>query len=65
MKSSGSLILLEKIKTYQQTSDITFGITSLIMAIYYLGGKVLNEIEYAIKAGTDHTIGTLLKIWKK
>ena len=33
MKSSGSLILLENFKTYQQTSEVTCGIDSLIMAV--------------------------------
>ena len=65
MKSSGSLILLEKFKTYQQTSSITCGIASLIMVVYYLNGTVLNETEYAIKAGTNHTCGTLIKNLEK
>ena len=45
MKSSGSLILLEKFKTYQQTSEITCGPASLIMAINYLDGTILDEAE--------------------
>ena len=60
MKSSGSLVLLENFKTYQQTSEITCGIASLIMAVYYLNNRVLNETEMAIKAGTNETHGTLL-----
>ena len=45
MKSNGSLILLEKFKTYQQTSEITCGPASLIMAINYLDGTILDEAE--------------------
>ncbi len=40
MKSSGSLILLEKFKTYQQTTSYTCGCASLIMAINYIDNKV-------------------------
>ena len=58
MKSSGSLILLENFKTYQQTSEVTCGIASLIMAIYYLDGTILNETDLAIRAKTDEH-GTL------
>ena len=53
MKSSGSLILLEKFKTYQQTSDVSCGPASLIMAVYYLDGTILDEVEVAKKAGTN------------
>ena len=35
------------------------------MAIYYLDGKVLNETDYVIKAGTNYTIGTLIKYLEK
>ena len=58
MKSSGSLILLENFKTYQQTSEVTCGIASLIMSIYYLDGTVLNETDLKIRAKTDEH-GTL------
>ena len=58
-KSSGSLILLEKFKTYQQTSSYSCGCASLIMAIYYLDGTVIGEQDCSIKAKTDHTTGTL------
>ena len=59
MKSSGSLILLEKFKTYQQTSEITCGPASIIMAIHYLDGTILDEEEIVKKAKTDNTTGTL------
>ena len=65
MKSSGSLILLENFKTYQQTSEVTCGIASLIMAVYYLDGKVLKERDLAIRAGTNHNYGTLIKNLEK
>ena len=57
-KSSGSLVLLENFKTYQQTSEISCGPASLIMAVYYLDGTILDEAEISEKAGTNET-GTL------
>jgi predicted double-glycine peptidase len=59
MKSSGSLILLEKFKTYQQTSPYSCGPASIIMAIHYLDGTILDEEEVVKKAKTDNTTGTL------
>ena len=53
MKSSGSLILLEKFKTYQQTSEYSCGLASLIMAAYYIDRRILNETDLYIKAGTN------------
>ena len=53
MKSSGSLILLERFKTYQQTSEYSCGPASLIMVAYYIDGKILNESDLYIKAGTS------------
>ena len=61
MKSSGSLILLEKFKTYQQTSPYSCGPASIIMAIHYLDGTILDEEEVAKKAKTDNITGTLAK----
>ena len=58
-KSSGSLILLEKFKTYQQTSSYSCGCASLIMAIYYLDSIIIGEHDYSIKAITSHTTRTL------
>ena len=55
MKSSGSLILLERFKTYQQTSEYSCGIASLIMAAYYIDGRILNETDLYIKAGTNES----------
>ena len=60
MKSSGSLILLEKFKTYQQTSGYTCGEAALIMAINYLSGEVLNETDLAIKAHANKKNGTTI-----
>ena len=59
MKSSGSLILLEKFKTYQQTISYTCGCASLIMAINYLDNKVISEKECTIKAHTSPDNGTM------
>ena len=53
MKSSDSLILLEKFKTYQQTSEYSCGLASLIMAAYYIDGRILNETDLNMKAGTN------------
>ena len=58
MESSGSLILLEKFKTYQQTSEYTCGLASLIMAAYYIDGNILNETDLAIKVKVSKTLGT-------
>jgi len=59
MKSSGSLILLEKFKTYQQTTSYTCGCASLIMAINYIDNKVISEKECANKAHTIPGNGTM------
>ena len=59
-KSSGSLILLEKFKTYQQTSEYSCGIASLIMAVNYIDGTVLNETEMAIRANSNPQTGTFI-----
>ena len=65
MKSSGSLILLEKFKTYQQTSEYSCGPASIIMAIHYLDGTILDEVEVGKKAKTDDIKGTLAKNLEK
>jgi len=59
MKSSGSLILLEKFKTYQQTSSYSCGCASLIMAIYHLDGTVIGEKDCSTKAKSVPVNGTL------
>ena len=59
MKSGGSLILLEKFKTYQQTSSYSCGPASILMAIHYLDGTVLDETEIVKKAKADDETGTL------
>lgn len=58
-KSSGSLILLEKFKTYQQTSSYSCGCASLIMAIHYLDGTIIGEQDCSIKAKSNPINGTL------
>ena len=57
-KSSGSLILLEKFKTYQQTSRYTCGCASLIMVLNYLDGKIISELDCANKAKSNNINGT-------
>ena len=59
MKSSGSLILLEKFKTYQQTVSYTCGCASLIMAIYYLDKEAIGELDCSTIAETKKGIGTI------
>jgi len=59
MKSSGSLILLEKFKTYQQTTSYSCGCASLIMALNYAGNEVIGEKDCTEKAETDKEYGTL------
>ena len=58
MKSSGSLILLEKFKTYQQTSSYSCGCSCLIMVINYIDNKVLSEKAIGEKAQTTPEDGT-------
>ena len=58
-KSSGSLILLEKFKTYQQISSYSCGCASLIMAIHYLDGTIIGEQDCSNKAKSNPTNGTL------
>ena len=58
LKSNGTLTILEKFKTYQQTASYSCGCASLIMAAYYVDGKVLNESECSIIAKTVIHIGT-------
>jgi preprotein translocase subunit SecG len=58
-KSSGSLILLEKFKTYQQTSSYSCGCASLIMAIHYLDGTIIGEEDCSKKAKSVPINGTL------
>jgi predicted double-glycine peptidase len=58
-KSSGSLIILEKFKTYQQTSSYSCGCASLIMAIYYLDGTIIGEQDCSNKAKSVPHNGTL------
>ena len=60
MNSSGSLILLENFKTYQQTSDYSCGIASLIMAVYRINGTILNETDMSIRVGANEENGTLI-----
>ena len=60
MNSSGSLILLNNFKTYQQTSDYSCGIASLIMAVYRINGTILNETDMSIRVGANEENGTLI-----
>ena len=58
MKSSGSLILLEKFKTYQQTTSYTCGCASFIMAMHYLDNITIGERQCVNIAGTNSENGT-------
>ena len=60
MNSSGSLILLNNFKTYQQTSEYSCGIASLIMAVYRINGTILNETDMSIRVGANEKNGTLI-----
>ena len=60
MNSSGSLILLNNFKTYQQTSEYSCGIASLIMAVYRINGTILNETDMSIRVGANEDNGTLI-----
>lgn len=55
-KSSGSFMILEKFKTYQQTSEYTCGCASLIMALYYIDETIISEKDCAEKSDTGTNI---------
>lgn len=57
MSSSGSLRLLPRFKTYQQTTEYTCGPAALVMAADYRGVR-LHELEVAAAAGTSEALGT-------
>jgi hypothetical protein len=57
MSSSGSLALLPRFKTYQQTTEYTCGPAAVVMAAYYQG-VYLNELQVAAAAGTSEALGT-------
>jgi hypothetical protein len=54
MKSEGSLLLLEKFQSYQQTTEVTCGPSCALMALNYFG-KLGGYDEMSLKAlrGTD------------
>jgi hypothetical protein len=60
MKSGGSLRILPKFKTYQQTTEYSCGPAAVVMAAYYRG-TTLNELEIAAAAGTTEEDGTTTK----
>ena len=57
MKSAGTLTLLPKFKTYQQSTEYTCGPASAVMVANYFG-KSLHEMEFAKKIGTQEDCGT-------
>ena len=65
MKSSWSLILLKKFKTYQQTTSYSCAYSSLIMAINYVGNEVIGEKDCSEKAETDTEYGTIPPNYEK
>ena len=65
MKNSGSLILLEKFKTYQQTTSYSCACASLIMALNYVGNETIGEKDCTSKAETDTEYGTIPQNFEK
>lgn len=52
MKNGGSLVLLEKFKTYQQTTEWSCGNASAIMVLNYFGDKRYDELSIVEEMGT-------------
>jgi Peptidase_C39 like family len=52
MGNTSSRMILQKFKTYQQTTEYTCGPAALVMAAYYRG-TLLNEMGVAEEAGTS------------
>lgn len=61
MTSSGSLHLLEKFETYQQTTEYSCGAASSLMVLNYFGESAYDEIALAEQMNTDTTHGTTVE----
>lgn len=53
MKSGGSLLLLEKFKTYQQTTEWSCGNAVAVMVLQHFGNKDFDELSIARIMGTN------------
>ena len=58
MRSGGSLHLIPRFRTYQQTTEYTCGCACALMVLDYYGVDGYNELEIAGTVGTDPTKGT-------
>ena len=58
MQSKGSLHLIPRFRTYQQTTEYTCGCACALMVLDYFGIRDHNEMEIAEACGTDETKGT-------
>ena len=58
MESDGSLHILPRFETYQQTTESSCGCASALMVLNYFGIDGYNELEICRLAGTDESKGT-------
>ena len=58
MESGGSLHILPRFATYQQTTEYSCGCTAALMVLYYFGIHDYNEMDICRIAGTNETTGT-------
>lgn len=57
-KSSSTLTILEKFKTYQQTTEYTCGPSCALMVLQHFGNFEYNEYQIANMMNTHHKLGT-------
>ena len=58
MTSKGSLHILPRFETYQQTTEYSCGCASALMVLHYFGIDTYNEMEICALAETDTSKGT-------
>ena len=58
MKSTDTLTLLPKYKTYQQTTEVTCGPAAALTVLTYLGNMDWDELKIAKVMGTKEKVGT-------
>ncbi|MBR4473030.1 MAG: hypothetical protein IKS55_05285, partial [Oscillospiraceae bacterium] len=58
MESDGTLHILPRFETYQQTTESSCGCASALMVLNYFGIDGYNELEICRLAGTDESKGT-------
>jgi hypothetical protein len=53
MKNGGSLVILEKFKTYQQTTEWSCGNAAALMVLHHFGNTAYDELALAKSMGTN------------